>query len=53
VVNFKAVTINQTEVVLTHLGWPEDENWNPVYDYFDKAWETVFEWLDDSMNSTF
>jgi uncharacterized protein YndB with AHSA1/START domain len=42
VVNFKAISNNQTEVMLTHLGWQVDKNWDPVYDYFDKAWEVVF-----------
>ena len=32
---------NQTKVTLTHLGWGEDEMWNPVYDYFDAAWGRV------------
>lgn len=48
VVNFNTVTKNETEVTLTHLGWPEDKNWDPVYDYFDIAWETVLKWLNDS-----
>ena len=26
------------KVVLTHLGWPEGDEWNNVYEYFDSAW---------------
>lgn len=48
VVNFKVISINQTEVTLTHLGWPADKTWDPVYEYFDKAWEVVLNWLDVS-----
>ena len=32
-------------LTLTHLGWPEGQEWNDVYDYFDKAWSYVFEQL--------
>jgi uncharacterized protein YndB with AHSA1/START domain len=28
---------------LTHLGWPEDESWTPVFDYFDRAWTIVLD----------
>jgi hypothetical protein len=48
VVNFKAVSFNETEITLTHLGWPIDKRWDPVYDYFDKAWEEVINLLDES-----
>ncbi len=48
VVNLKSASPNQTEVVLTHLGWPEDKNWDLVYEYFDAAWGKVMEWLKDS-----
>jgi len=48
VVNMKSLSASQTEVTLTHLGWPEDIKWNPVYDYFDIAWEKVMEWLRES-----
>ena len=48
VVNFKPVSENQTEVTLTHLGWPVDKKWGPVYDYFENAWDAVIRWLDDS-----
>ena len=28
-------------VCLTHLGWQEGDDWDEVYDYFDKAWDLV------------
>jgi uncharacterized protein YndB with AHSA1/START domain len=43
VINFKAISEGQTEISLIHLGWPSDKNWNAVYDYFDKAWDTVLD----------
>jgi uncharacterized protein YndB with AHSA1/START domain len=30
-----------TRVRLTHFGWREADEWNAVYDYFDKAWGPV------------
>jgi uncharacterized protein YndB with AHSA1/START domain len=48
VVNFKALNDGQTEVVLTHLGWPEGKLWEQVYNYFDPAWGKVMEWLANS-----
>jgi hypothetical protein len=41
VVEFKSLSSVQTEVVVTHLGWPEDEKWSPVFDYFHNAWDFV------------
>ncbi len=41
VVEFKAISSEQTEIVLSHLGWPQDETWNPVFDYFNNAWDFV------------
>jgi predicted enzyme related to lactoylglutathione lyase len=48
VVDFKALPDNQTEVTLTHLGWPADEKWAAVYDYFVPAWENVMKQLADT-----
>lgn len=28
---------------LRHIGWPEDPEWEPVYDYFKRAWSMVLE----------
>jgi predicted enzyme related to lactoylglutathione lyase len=48
VVNFRIMPDSRTEVELVHLGWPEGEDWDKVYDYFDKAWEFVLNSLDES-----
>jgi uncharacterized protein YndB with AHSA1/START domain len=45
VIEFKEIAVNQTEIKLTHLGWPENEKWNEVFDYFNKAWEVVLDRL--------
>ena len=41
VVEFNAISDNQTQITLTHLGWPDDERWTPVFDYFSKAWDVA------------
>jgi uncharacterized protein YndB with AHSA1/START domain len=48
VVNFKPVKGNRTEVSMSHLGWLQGGEWDQVYEYFDKAWITVFDWLEES-----
>lgn len=48
VVNFKFLSNSQTEVTLTHLGWPDNEKWTAVYDYFNSAWNTVLNELSTS-----
>lgn len=45
VVEFESLSASQTEVRLTHLGWPDDEKWMAVFDYFDSAWDAVMGWL--------
>jgi uncharacterized protein YndB with AHSA1/START domain/predicted enzyme related to lactoylglutathione lyase len=45
VVEFKYLAQERTEITVTHLGWPESEEWNAVYDYFDKAWDVVLNGL--------
>jgi uncharacterized protein YndB with AHSA1/START domain len=49
VIEFNGISTNETELVLTHLGWPDDPAWNPVYDYFDRAWALVLEWFENSL----
>ncbi len=48
VVNFAAVDDERTAVRLRHLGWLDGEQWDEVYQYFDRAWGVVFEWLQES-----
>ena len=31
----------KTLVKIEHTGWKESEQWNAVYDYFQKAWDVV------------
>lgn len=48
VVHFKELSSGQTEIELHHLGWLEGEDWQQVYQYFDKAWGYVLNWFEDS-----
>lgn len=49
VVDFKKISENQTEVTLTHFGFPEGKIWDEVHEYFTTAWDKVMEWLVDSV----
>jgi len=46
VVEFKAINKNQTEVLLTHTGWPVGDDWAAVFDYFNEAWDYVMDNLE-------
>lgn len=48
VVNLTPLKDNQTKVRINHLGWPQGEDWNQVYEYFDKAWDLVLDELEKS-----
>lgn len=48
VLNFLEIKENQTKVTLHHLGFKEGEEWNLVYEYFEKAWDKVMEWFKES-----
>ena len=50
VIEFEKLDDYNTKLILTHLGWPDDSSWNPVFEYFDHAWVTVFDWLLKSIN---
>lgn len=41
VVEFNEIAMNEVEIIVTHLGWPDNELWDPVYQYFDEAWGYV------------
>jgi uncharacterized protein YndB with AHSA1/START domain len=41
VIEFNSISNEQTELTLTHLGWPTGQNWNEVFVYFNKAWDFV------------
>ena len=38
----------RTFVKLTHYGWQEGDDWEPVYHYFDRAWSRVLDNLLES-----
>jgi len=40
--------IRNHELELVHLGWLDGEEWDKVYDYFDKAWQSVLDSLEES-----
>lgn len=48
VVNFESGGEDSIKIVLKHLGWLNGEEWMEVYNYFDKAWDTVMEWFKNS-----
>ncbi|MCB2156833.1 SRPBCC domain-containing protein [bacterium] len=41
VLEFAPAGPNKTFVEFTQLGWGEGEEWNQVYEYFQKAWDSV------------
>jgi uncharacterized protein YndB with AHSA1/START domain len=45
VLSFTPVGSEGTDVILTHLGWPEGEAWEKTYDYFERAWTSVMDRL--------
>ncbi len=48
IVNFRPINVKQTEVSIRHLGWPKDKRWDPVFNYFDDAWESVLNKFEQS-----
>lgn len=52
IIEFNPVSNNQTEITLTHMGWPKDEKWTPAFDYFNEAWETVMNRLSQKSQKT-
>lgn len=51
VLNFEALSKNETKITLKHVGWLEGTEWEAVFDYFDKAWTRVLEWFQASCTS--
>jgi len=41
VIQFREVEERKTEVILSHLGWPNQKDWNEVFEYFNLAWDHV------------
>jgi len=48
VLELKEMSARETEVILTHLGWLEGDEWDRVFDYFARAWERVLDSLKES-----
>ena len=40
-ITFKELPENKTEVLLNHNDWLDGEEWEQVFEYFDKAWSVV------------
>jgi len=38
---FDEIDPTRTKATLSHLGWGVDDEWNELYDYFDRAWASV------------
>ncbi|MEN8184390.1 MAG: SRPBCC domain-containing protein [Myxococcota bacterium] len=38
VIEFQELDEEKVEVRLTHLGWGQGDDWDKLYDYFDRAW---------------
>ncbi len=51
VLQFEPIEEGLVEVKLDHLGWIDGEEWDAVSNYFDKAWDTVLNWLIESCNT--
>jgi uncharacterized protein YndB with AHSA1/START domain len=45
VVQLAPLAPDQTRVSLTHLGWRQGDEWDQVYDYFNRAWGVVLQRL--------
>jgi uncharacterized protein YndB with AHSA1/START domain len=41
VIELMAIDADQTLLRLTHLGWPAQVEWEPVFEYFEQAWKSV------------
>lgn len=46
VVRFDETGDNRVRVRVTHLGFGKGEGWDKTYEYFDRAWGRVLEWLE-------
>jgi uncharacterized protein YndB with AHSA1/START domain len=51
VIEFKEINDQKTEIVLTHLGWIDDIRWDEVFEYFNDAWGSVLNHLEESIKT--
>lgn len=42
VLRFEPIGGRQTRLMLTHVGWGDGGEWDKAFNYFDRAWTTVF-----------
>ena len=49
VIEFQQIEAAKTHIILTHLGWKEDPEWEGAYEYFDNAWDIVLKRLEYSI----
>lgn len=43
IVQFMEADSNKTQVILTQIGWGTGEDWDKLFDYFDRAWGHVLD----------
>ena len=48
---FDEIAPGTVRVDFSELGWPNTEEWNKIYDYFDKAWESVLASLKETLEA--
>lgn len=41
ILEFQEVDAARTRVVFSQIGWGKGDDWNKLYEYFDRAWENV------------
>jgi len=51
VVQFYPLAQGQTKVRLTHLGWRKGEEWEKVFQYFQRAWDVVLGRLEHTFST--
>ena len=49
VIEFREIGEQKTEIKLTHLGWIDGIQWNEVFEYFENAWDSVLNDLEESI----
>ena len=42
----------EARIRLSHLGWGTGEDWDKLYEYFERAWTTVLQWFEKSLDSS-
>jgi uncharacterized protein YndB with AHSA1/START domain/uncharacterized protein YciI len=43
ILQFESISPNRTKVTFSHLGWGKGDDWDKLYEYFDRAWSYVLE----------